>query len=132
MRPALVRAILELYGESPVLDPMAGVGITLVEAILLGMNAVGVEHEKKFVREVNENIKHVRTLQSVKSIGNAFCLQGDARDHFCLNTSSATLIRCSKSLSPSFLRLWLALKLSACLKFNIYLFLVISKTRAIS
>ncbi len=40
MRPSLARAILQIYGESPVLDPMAGVGITLVEAMLLEMNAI--------------------------------------------------------------------------------------------
>ena len=44
MRPSLARAILQIYGESPVLDPMAGIGTTLVEAMLLGMDAVGVEY----------------------------------------------------------------------------------------
>jgi len=39
---------------------MAGVGTTLVEAILLGMNAIGIEFEKKFVHQANKNIKHVR------------------------------------------------------------------------
>jgi DNA modification methylase len=38
MRPALARAILQLHGESPVLDPMAGIRTTLVEAMLLGIN----------------------------------------------------------------------------------------------
>lgn len=46
MRPSLAKAILQLYGESLVLDPMAGIGTTLVEAMLLGMDAVGVEYEK--------------------------------------------------------------------------------------
>jgi len=54
MRPCLARAILQIYGESPVLDPMAGIGTTLVEAMLLGMNAVGVEYERKFVKQANE------------------------------------------------------------------------------
>lgn len=43
MRPTLARAILQLYGESPVLDPMAGIGATLIEAMLLGLDVVGVE-----------------------------------------------------------------------------------------
>jgi tRNA G10 N-methylase Trm11 len=29
---------------------MAGIGATLVEAMLLGMNAIGVEYERKFIR----------------------------------------------------------------------------------
>lgn len=49
MRPCLARAILQIYGESPVLDPMVGVGTTIVEAMQLEMDAIGVEFEKKFV-----------------------------------------------------------------------------------
>lgn len=41
MRPSLARAILQLYGESPVLDPMAGIGTTLVEAALNASKHVG-------------------------------------------------------------------------------------------
>jgi len=55
MCPYLARAILQLYGESPVLDPMAGVRTTLIEAVLLGMDAVGVEYERKFVDQANKN-----------------------------------------------------------------------------
>jgi modification methylase len=58
MRPSLARAILQIFGESPVLDPMAGIGTTLVEAMLLGMNAVGVEFESKFADQANSNITH--------------------------------------------------------------------------
>jgi len=80
MRPALAKAILQLYGERPVLDPMAGIGTTLVEAMLLGMDAVGVEFEKKFVDQANKNISHVTKLFSNKNLGKAFCIKGDARD----------------------------------------------------
>ena len=85
MRPSLARAILQIYGESPVLDPMAGVGTTLVEAMLLGMNAVGVEYEKKFVDQANKNIEHVKKIFPNKNLGRAVCIQGDARDLSCLN-----------------------------------------------
>jgi tRNA G10 N-methylase Trm11 len=91
MRPPLARAILELYGESPVLDPMAGVGTTLVEAMLLGMNAVGVEYEKKFVNQSNKNIRHVQKIYRNKSLGKAVCIQGDARDLSCLKNVNAVL-----------------------------------------
>jgi len=89
MRPALARAILELYGESPVLDPMAGIGTTLVEAMLLGMNAIGVEYEKKFVDQSNKNIRHIQKTYRNKSLGKAVCIQGDARDLSCLKNVNA-------------------------------------------
>jgi DNA modification methylase len=85
MRPALANAILQVYGESPVLDPMAGVGTTLVEAMLLGINAVGVEFEEKFVAQANKNIEHVRKRFPDRSLGQADCVKGDARDLTCLN-----------------------------------------------
>jgi DNA modification methylase len=92
MRPALARAILQLYGESPVLDPMAGIGTTLVEAALLGMNAIGVEYEQKFVDQANKNIKHVQKVHSDKKIGRAVCIKGDARNLSCLNNRKANSI----------------------------------------
>lgn len=51
MRPALARAILQIYGEAPVLDPMAGSFTTCFEASKLGMESYGVEYEAKFVKE---------------------------------------------------------------------------------
>jgi len=80
MRPSLARAILQLYGESPVLDPMAGIGTTLVEAKLLGMHAVGVEYEKRFVKQANENIRNLQKIYGDVNLGKAVCIQGDARD----------------------------------------------------
>lgn len=85
MRPALARAILQLYGESPVLDPMAGIGTTLVEAVLLGMDAIGVEFEKKFVNQANKNTSNIRKLFPHKDLGRALCMKGDARDLSCLS-----------------------------------------------
>jgi len=93
MRPSLAKAILQIYGESPVLDPMAGIGTTLVEAMLLGMDAIGVEYEKKFARQANKNIEHVRKLFSNKKLGKAVCVQGDAR-----NLSSALRRKKVKSI----------------------------------
>jgi len=86
MRPCLARAILQIYGQSPVLDPMAGVGTTLVEAMFLGMDAVGVEFEKKFVYQTNKNIEHIKELFLKKNLGKAVCIKGDARNLLCLNT----------------------------------------------
>lgn len=85
MRPSLARAILQLYGESPVLDPMAGIGTTLVEAMLLGMNTIGVEYEKRFVNQANKNLKHLQKIHRDENLGKATCIQGDARDLSFLN-----------------------------------------------
>lgn len=90
MRPALARAILQVYGESPVLDPMAGIGTTLVEAMLLGMDAVGVEYEKKFVDQANKNIEHAQKIYSKQKLGKAICIKGDARDLTCLNNKEVS------------------------------------------
>jgi len=85
MRPGLAKTILQVYGQSPVLDPMAGVGTTLVEAMLLGMDAIGVELEAKFVDEVNKNIENARELFPGNNLGHANCVKGDARDLSCLD-----------------------------------------------
>jgi len=92
MRPGLARAILQIYGEPPVLDPMAGIGTTLVEAMLLGMDAIGVDYEKKFVDQANRNIEHVRKLFSDRKLARAICVEGDARDLSCLNNQKVNSI----------------------------------------
>jgi len=92
MRPPLAKAILQLYGESTVLDPMAGIGTTLVQAILLGMDAVGVEFEKKFVDQANKNISHVAKLFPNRNLGKAVCIKGDARDLSRLNARKVSSV----------------------------------------
>jgi modification methylase len=89
MKPTLAKAILQVYGESPVLDPMAGIGTTLVEAMLLGMDAVGIEYEKKFADEANMNIEHVRKSFCEVRLGNTVCLHGDARKLDCISHPSS-------------------------------------------
>ncbi len=59
---------------------MAGIGTTLVEAMLLGMDAVGVEYEKKFVDQANKNVHHARKLHPNQKLGNPVCIRGDARN----------------------------------------------------
>ena len=92
MRPSLARAILQLYGESPALDPMAGVGTTMVEAIRLGLDAVGIEYEKKFVKQANANIRHVGKTLSSGCLGKAICIQGDARDLSGLHDKAGSVL----------------------------------------
>ena len=68
MHPPLAKVILELCGESPVLDPMADIGTTLVEAMLLGMDAIGVEYERKFVKQANQNINYAQKSHDPKKL----------------------------------------------------------------
>lgn len=79
MRPSLARAILQIYGESPVLDPMSGSGTTCVEASLLGMDSYGVEYERKFVLQARKNIQNLKKLFPDKRLGSAKIIKGDAR-----------------------------------------------------
>ncbi len=78
MIPALARRIIEAYSAPGdlVLDPMAGVGTTLIEAAALGRRCVGVELEDRWVTLARANLDHVlpspaRSLAEVR--------QGDAR-----------------------------------------------------
>jgi DNA modification methylase len=80
MRPSVARAILQVFGESPVLDPMTGIGTTLVEAMLLGMDAVGIEYEKQFADQANSNIKDIERTFDQTRLGSADCFHGDARN----------------------------------------------------
>lgn len=78
MSVMLCRELIQRYtreGEL-VLDPMAGIGTTLVEAALLGRNAVGVELESKFVRISKRNIE---LLERFGARGRAEIIKGDAR-----------------------------------------------------
>jgi DNA modification methylase len=79
MRPSLAKAILQIYGEPPVLDPMCGIGTTCVEASLLGMKSCGVEYEQKFVAQAKKNIQHLKKLHPDKRLGEARIIKGDAR-----------------------------------------------------
>src|SRR6202034_381727 len=58
MLPALARRIVEECSEPGqlVVDPMAGIGTTLVEAALLGRHAVGIELEQRWVDLGRQNL----------------------------------------------------------------------------
>lgn len=68
---ALTRAILEHYSEPGmlVLDPMAGIGTTLVEAVLMGRHAIGVELEDHWAAIAALNVAHARHTKIVKEGG---------------------------------------------------------------
>ncbi len=79
MSTMLCRELIRRYtkpGEL-MLDPMAGISATQIEAALLGRNAIGVELEKKFVDISRRNIKRLDGLKTPK--GRAEIVKGDAR-----------------------------------------------------
>ncbi len=53
----MCRQIIKLYSKKGdlILDPMAGIGTTIIEGILLGRNVIGIEYEQKFCDMANQN-----------------------------------------------------------------------------
>lgn len=78
MLPALARAAIRRYSEPGglVVDPMSGIGTTLVEAIHLGRDAIGVELEPRWVAVAAGNVLLAREQGAT---GKALAIRGDAR-----------------------------------------------------
>jgi tRNA G10 N-methylase Trm11 len=79
MLPALAAHAIAHYSRpgDVVLDPMCGIGTTLVEAVHLGRHAVGVEYEPHWMRTASRNLGHA-FHHGAKGVGRVFC--ADARD----------------------------------------------------
>ncbi|MFG2744091.1 TRM11 family SAM-dependent methyltransferase [Streptomyces chartreusis] len=78
MLPAIAAHAITTYtrpGEL-VLDPMCGIGTTLVEAIRLGRHALGIEYERHWADLARANVTH--TLQAAEG-GSGHVACGDAR-----------------------------------------------------
>jgi SAM-dependent methyltransferase len=78
MLPALARTAIERYSDPGdlVVDPMCGIGTTLVEAIHLGRRAVGVELEPRWARLAAANVANAERQGAP---ARAFVRCGDAR-----------------------------------------------------
>jgi modification methylase len=78
MLPAIAAAAITRYTQPGelVLDPMCGIGTTLVEAIHAGRQAAGVEFEGRWARLAAANIAHARRQGAT---GTAGVYHGDAR-----------------------------------------------------
>lgn len=79
----LCQKLIQEYSKEGdwILDPMAGIGTTLVESVLLGRNALGVEFEQKFVDIVSRNLKRIEVFRDrLKNMGKAYVFQGDSRN----------------------------------------------------
>lgn len=78
MLPALARRAIETYSDPGdlVVDPMCGIGTTLVEAIHTGRNAIGAELEPRWAMLARANVAHAR---HACASGHARVITGDAR-----------------------------------------------------
>nr|WP_244933446.1 DNA methyltransferase [Micromonospora tulbaghiae] len=77
MLPAIAAHAVSAYTQPGdlVLDPMCGVGTTLVEAIHADRDAIGVEYESRWSDIADANIKHAHTQGAT---GRAGVIRGDA------------------------------------------------------
>jgi SAM-dependent methyltransferase len=78
MLPALAREAIGRYSHPGelVLDPMCGIGTTLVEAIHLDRRALGVELEPRWATLAAANLRHAHDRGAP---GHGLALRGDAR-----------------------------------------------------
>jgi modification methylase len=88
MLPELARRAIEHYSDPGdlVLDPMCGIGTTLVEAIHLGRHALGIELEERWARLAAANLVHAHDQRAP---GRAAVVVGDATELPRLLASSA-------------------------------------------
>ncbi|MET7796708.1 TRM11 family SAM-dependent methyltransferase [Streptomyces decoyicus] len=80
MLPAIAAHAINTYTEPGdlVLDPMCGIGTTLVEALHLGRNALGIEYEPKWATLASLNARSA-AQQSSTGTGTGTVRCGDAR-----------------------------------------------------
>ncbi|MFI6816140.1 TRM11 family SAM-dependent methyltransferase [Nonomuraea sp. NPDC050328] len=79
MLPSIAARVISTYtrpGEL-VVDPMCGIGTTLVEAAHLGRHAAGVEYEEKWARLAVANLSHARIHGAS---GSGRVVAGDSRN----------------------------------------------------
>jgi modification methylase len=78
MLPAIARQTIAAYSQPGdlILDPMCGIGTTLVEAIHLGRTAIGIELEARWAELAAANIAHAHRHGAT---GTATVITGDAR-----------------------------------------------------
>jgi modification methylase len=78
MLPELARRIVAEYSApgALVVDPMAGIGTTIVEAAALGRRTIGIELEHRWVALARENLGHALTSEQRRL---ARMRRGDAR-----------------------------------------------------
>ena len=104
MLPAIAATAIARYTKpgNLVADPMCGIGTTLVEAVHLGRDGLGVEYEHRWARVAAANIGHARRHGAA---GAAEVIHGDARQLDRLlppgTAGQAALILTSPPYGPS-------------------------------
>jgi DNA modification methylase len=108
MLPEIVRHAVAHYTQPGelVLDPMCGIGTTLVEAVRLGRHAIGVEYEPHWVDVANANLDLAREQGVGGEDGiEARVFHGDARQLITLlpqeYVANAALVVTSPPYGPS-------------------------------
>jgi modification methylase len=78
MLPSIAAAAITRYTRPGdlVADPMCGIGTTLVEAVHLGRDGLGVEYEERWAAVAAANVAHARRQGAT---GSAQVIRGDAR-----------------------------------------------------
>jgi tRNA G10 N-methylase Trm11 len=78
MLPAIARQAIAAYSHPGdlILDPMCGIGTSLVEAIHEGRNAIGIELEARWAKLASANVAHASTAGATAT---ATVITGDAR-----------------------------------------------------
>ena len=79
----MCREIIKRYSKSGdlILDPMAGIGSTIIEGMILNRNVIGIEYEEKFVDMAKNNIeKTSKSLKFMKNLGKGQVIKGDSRE----------------------------------------------------
>ena len=78
MLPAIAATAISRYTEPGdlVADPMCGIGTTLVEAVHLGRDGLGIEYEDRWAALAAANVAHARRQGAA---GTAEVIRGDAR-----------------------------------------------------
>jgi modification methylase len=78
MLPAIAQRVITTYSQpgDVVLDPLCGAGTTLVEAVHLGRDAVGIEYEQPWADLARGNVAHAHA-QGATGHGEVVC--GDGR-----------------------------------------------------
>ncbi|MGI5273362.1 TRM11 family SAM-dependent methyltransferase [Nonomuraea sp. CA-218870] len=79
MLPSIASQVISAFTEPGelVVDPMCGIGTTLVEAVHLGRHAAGMEYEADFAGLTAANVQHARS-QGAAGFARVAC--GDARN----------------------------------------------------
>jgi hypothetical protein len=78
MLPAIAQRAIATYSRPGdlVVDPMCGIGTTLIEAVHLGRDAIGVEYEQPWAELARGNLAHARS-EGATGHGEVIC--GDGR-----------------------------------------------------